>query len=182
MDQHPEYGLSLIKDNYNAFQPDSFNKDECTKLRADKWKTCHPNNSDLPPCTADMTIEQLHSLFKKHKSCYHFRAAENKSLCFDTPDPGHIKAERIELNHTEQCRILLEAKDTHPAKETKSKGTKKSKDSKKQPKGIEENGTNSLMSNDHPLDIKLPPNMKWWVYLLGIVAIIGIGFFLFYVY
>jgi hypothetical protein len=217
MDLHPEYGLTLLKDNYNAFQPDSFNKDECTKLRADKWKTCHPNNSDLDPCTADMTIEELHSLFKKHQSCYHFRAAENQSLCFDTPDPGHIKAERIELNHTEQCRILLQAKEPNILKVTRENVPQKEQDVTKVPNAP--NAPNAPKGPKRPKVTKVPkeqkekeqkekepkvpkeqkePNKtvpneqtvlkvkikkyKWWVYVLGIIAIIGIGVFLFYVY
>jgi hypothetical protein len=234
MDLHPEYGLTLLKDNYNAFQPDSFNKDECTKLRADKWKTCHPNNSDLHPCTADMTIEELHSLFKKHQSCYHFRAAENQSLCFDTPDQGHIKAERIELNHTEQCRILLEAKKNSkeqdiqkvpkvqkenvpqkaqnvpqkaqnvpqkaqnvPQKAQKvqqnvpqkipQKEQKVSKESVSKESVPKENASKESVSKENSpkeqpvIKVKIK-KYKWWVYVLGIVAIIGIGLFLFYVY
>ncbi len=198
MDLHPEYGLTLLKDNYNAFQPDSFNKDECTKLRADKWKTCHPNNSDLEPCTADMTIEELHSLFKQHQSCYHYRAAENQSLCFDTPDPGHIKAERIELNHTEQCRILLDAKTI--TKEPNKHNVQKEKSQKKQKvKNVPiesaqkvQNVPTESVQNVQNVPIESVPKekaikvkikkYKWWVYVLGIITIIGIGLFLFYVY
>lgn len=190
MDLHPEYGLTLLKENYNAFQPDSFHKDECIKLRADKWKTCHPNNSDLQLCTADMTIEELHYLFKQHQSCYQFRAAENQSLCFDSPDPGHIKAERIELNHTEQCRILLEAKEPKPKEKVKKDTTLKNKKKSKEPIVLRE----SIASIKEPIvapneaiikeAIKTKVNIKykWWVYVLGIVAIICIGLFLFYVY
>jgi hypothetical protein len=211
MDQHPEYGLSLIKDNYNAFQLDSFNNEECSRLRTDKWKTCHPQNSDLQPCTADMTIDELKTLFKQHQSCYHFRAAENQSLCFDKPEPGHLKAEQIELHHVKQCRLLIDAKSVSNANHTnKTQNTdtnsihvnttqnviqiepNKTQNSKKKSKKTKKDNTRtekqekleSIDASDSSfscLKQSYPP-YKWWVYILGIIAIIGIGFFLFYVY
>jgi hypothetical protein len=213
MDQHPEYGLSLIKDNYNAFQINLFNNDECTRLRTDKWKTCHPQNSDLQPCTADMTSDELKALFKQHQSCYHFRAAENQSLCFDKPDPGHLKAEQIELLHVKQCRLLIDAKSvsntnatnsiqvdpnktqnsiqvdpikTHnsiqvdPIKTQNSKKTKSKKTKKDNTRTEKQEKLESIDTNETCL--KQSHTYKWWVYILGVIAIIGIGFFLFYVY
>jgi hypothetical protein len=222
MDQHPEYGLSLIKDNYNAFQLDSFNKDECSRLRSDKWKTCHPQNYDLHPCTADMTLDELKTLFNQHQSCYHFRAAENQSLCFDKPDPGHLKAEQIELHHVKQCRLLIDAKSVFNTNKTQhlvqvdanktqnlvkldANKTKNSiqvdpnniqnlveldpnniQNSKKTKKKTKKDNTptenqEKLESIDTCSQYIHPP-FTWWVYILGIIALIGIGLFLFYVY
>jgi hypothetical protein len=213
MDKHPEYGLSLIKDNYNAFQLDSFNKEECSRLRTDKWKTCHPQNSDLQPCTADMTIDELKTLFKQHQSCYHFRAAENQSLCFDKPDPGHLKAEQIELHHVKQCRLLIDAKSvsnmnatnktqntdtnsiqvntTHLHVDTNkidnlildtNSNKKKSKKTKKDTTRAEKQEKQESIDTNETCLKQSYPTYKWWVYILGIIAIIGIGLFLFYVY
>lgn len=208
MDQHPEYGLSLIKDNYNAFQLDSFNKEECSKLRTDKWKTCHPQNSELQHCTADMNIDELKTLFKQHQSCYHYRAAENQSLCFDKPDLGHIKAEQIELHHVKQCRLLIDAKsvsNTNPTNKTQNTDTNsihvnttqnvihidsnsnkktKSKTKKDNTRTEKQEKLKSIDTSDSSFSClkQSHPPYKWWVYILGLIAIIGIGFFLFYVY
>lgn len=86
--------------------------DSCAKLRADKWKVCHPtgDTNPTPSCSLDMDIHTLQEIYNSHLSCYTYRKLENESKCFLTADPGHIKAQEVELSLANSCLEILKLK------------------------------------------------------------------------
>ena len=86
--------------------------DSCAKLRADKWKVCHPtgDTNPTPSCSLDMDIHTLQEIYNSHFSCYTYRKLENESKCFLTSDPGHIKAKEVELSLANSCLEILKLK------------------------------------------------------------------------
>lgn len=93
--------------------------DSCNKLRAEKWKVCHPTgdtNSTLS-CSVDMDIDKLQDIYNSHVSCYTYRKLENESKCFSSSDPGHIKAQEVELTLANSCLEILKLKLKHKIEE-----------------------------------------------------------------
>ena len=86
--------------------------DSCAKLRADKWKVCHPtgDTNPTPSCSLDMDIHTLQEIYNSHLSCYTYRKLENESKCFLSADPGHIKAQEVELSLANSCLEILKLK------------------------------------------------------------------------
>ena len=202
MEEHPDYGISVLRNTYHQAFSYENNIDTCKQLRLDKWKTCHPHESNLPLCASTMSIDQLKTLYEQHRSCYHFRATENQSVCFDKVDHGHIKAEQVERTLAEQCRIFLYEKMGKPEpildkpepitsnpepildnpKPIQDKKVKTKRDPATKKTKREHTNPDPLMKPIIPTQYTKRLTVKWWVYILGIVAIVGIGVFLFYVY
>jgi len=91
---------------------------DCDTLRSNKRQVCHPEewNHDLPRCTIEMSRDTMEELYHRHTSCHYHRTLENSSQCFDTPDPGHIKAQQIQLERANECRFVMHSVyKTHPS-------------------------------------------------------------------
>ena len=97
------------RDTYGGALQNPPNRDTCSQLRSEKWMACHSQGEKIaiPSCTIDMKADQLTELHNRHMTCHNFRALENSSYCFDKSDKGHMKAQRVQLEKTEYCKLLL---------------------------------------------------------------------------
>ena len=189
MEEHPDFGIGLLREEYNGAFIQPVLEHSCNELRSDKWLTCHPENGALSVCDSAMTISQIMDLYQSHKKCYEFRVLENQSFCFSKKDQGHIQAEQIEKKHVEQCRLILESKmDLKPATQLPQSKTvtKLPQKNPHVPIFIPIDSSNEpIDSSNEPIDssssgnVSKPVTINIWVWIiLGVIGML----FLYYVY
>ena len=82
----------------------------CSKLKNDKWKSCHPDGNprkSAPTCKLFMNVDTLTDLYNAHMSCHNLRLTENSSVCFSKKDKGHEKAQEKSKDEAQNCLDIL---------------------------------------------------------------------------